>query len=122
MPDSLFRLGTGNNNGNGENASAMSSGGLGTGSHSLFIINQSNSAITVPAPVSSDAALTEGGEWPRVLQSGEAYRFVAVATGPAHTLSWAAGTITSTHTYNSVDADNANGIQRPQRVYFQAFT
>ena len=114
MASSLFQEVTAN--GTGENTTAVSTGGIGTGTQNVFIINKTNSALKFPEIVSSDAALTHNGEFPRVLQSGESYRFTATATGPAHSLSYAIGTITSTHTYVSVDADNAHGNNN-QRVY-----
>ena len=119
MPSSKFQAGTGNNIGVGENTTAMNSGGLATNStHTLLLTNMARSPITVPAPVESDAAITQNGEWPRVIQSGETYRFQAITTGPAHSISWAASTIVTHHAFNTVRADNANGLQVPQSVYF----
>ena len=114
MASSLFQVNTAN--GTGENTTAISTGGIATGTQNVFLINKTNSALVFPEIVSSDAALTHNGVFPRTLDPGESYRFTATATGPAHSLSYAVGTITSTHTYNSVDAANAHGNNN-QRVY-----
>ena len=99
-----------------ENVSAISTGGIATGTQNVFIINKTNTTLKFPEIVSSDAALVHDGVFPRTLDSGESYRFVATATGPNHTLSFAASTITSPHTFNAVDPANAHGDNN-QRVY-----
>ena len=114
MASSLFQEVTAN--GVGENTTAISTGGIATGTQNVFLINKTNSALNFPEIVSSDASLTHDGVFPRTLDSGESYRFTATATGPNHTLSYAIGTITSKHTFNSVDAANAHGDNN-QRVY-----
>ena len=87
MPSSLFQEVSAN--GTGENITAMSTGGIATGTQNVFIINKTNSALNFPEPVSSDADLVHDGVFPRTLDSGESYRFVATATSPAHSLSYA---------------------------------
>ena len=98
-----------------ENASAVSTGGITSATQNVFIINKTNTALNVPEPVSSDAALTHNGVFPRTLDSGESYRFTTAGAG-GHSLSYAVGTITSPHTFNAVDAANAHGNNN-QRVY-----